>query len=323
MLVRRQNIKLTLACVSSAAYVLAPDYASASIGACAVLPNTAFAQVSESGAVRVISSNTASIRVEELLDLHLASAADAVAIQTQGQSAAPFILTNAGNGAEAFLLDGGIKGTDAVIEGFALDRNGDGAFDAAADLFIATGAATPSLAPGASVRLLALVRASAPAKAGTLHISSRSVTGTGTPGSALPGQGDGGCDAVIGGTTASGELDVSLTAAAGADLSQIELIKSQVITAPNGSTAPARGAIVTYSIESRFGGASLVRSARLADVIPRGSIYVPGSLRLDGAELTDGADGDAGSFDGAGVQVVLGDVISPATRRVEFKVKVQ
>ncbi|MEI9849934.1 MAG: hypothetical protein WDN24_02545 [Sphingomonas sp.] len=56
---------------------------------------------------------------------------------------------------------------------------------------------------------------------------------------------------------------------------------------------------------------------------PPGTDYVPGSIRLDGTALTDAADADAGSFDGAGVRVALGDVAAPATRRIEFQVKIQ
>jgi uncharacterized repeat protein (TIGR01451 family) len=84
-----------------------------------------------------------------------------------------------------------------------------------------------------------------------------------------------------------------------------------------------RGATVTYSIASTFGGTGLFRTARLADPVPAGTTYLPGSLKLDGTPLSDASDGDAGSFDGAAVRVALGDVAAPATHTIQFQVTIQ
>jgi uncharacterized repeat protein (TIGR01451 family) len=288
-----------------------------------MLPNIASLQFARDNTTSVLSSNIAAVRVDELLDLTLAPRTPSITLAQGVQGAVPVALANTGNGEESFVLDGRIEAIDARLEGFALDRNGDGLFDAAVDLAIASGGATPPLAPGDTVQLLVLVRGAAAAANGLLHIDARAATGAGAPGSTLAGRGDGGCDAVIGGTTASGSASVSLTVANGSDTSRIQLVKSQAIAGPGGNAVPVRGATVTYTIESRFKGSGVVRSARLADPIPSGTAYVPGSMRLDDIALTDTSDADAGNFDGTGVHVVLGDVVAPATRRIVFQVKIQ
>lgn len=312
---------LLWALASAGGCALALPASAAETAACVTLPNIAHAQYSLGGSTVTLSSNPAPVRVAERLDLHLTAGAASITLGAGELRAVPFTLVNAGNGEEAFLIDGRIDGGDTVIEGFAFDRDGNGQFDAATDLAIAARATTPALEAGASIKLLALVRGNGP-NGGTLSLTARAATGTGTPGSAFTGQGDGGCDAVTGATTATGTAIVTLTVAPGTDTSQISIIKSQTITAPNGSADPVPGATVTYSIDSRFGGDGVVRSARLADLIPPGTVYIPGSIRLDGATLTDAADGDAGDFDGTGIRVLLGDVPTPATRRVQFQVKI-
>ncbi len=146
---------------STAGWVFLAAPAVAATPACATLPNTASLQFAQGDTTNVLRSNVAAVRVEELLDLQLSARAPTITLTLGVQGAASFALVNAGNGEESFLLDGRVEGIDAAIEGFALDRNGDGAFDAAVDLAIASGGATPPVAPGAAVQLLALVRGSA------------------------------------------------------------------------------------------------------------------------------------------------------------------
>lgn len=295
--------------------------ACASTPACAVLTNTAAVTYAVNGQTGTVASNPAAIRVGELLDLTLTPGAANLTL-TPGLSPAAFTLINRGNGHEAFTLTGKIEGTDTTIEAFAIDIDGNGQYDAAIDTRIEPGAATPRLAPGTSVRLFALLRVTAPAAGGKLIVATRAVTGSGTPGTGYTGQGDDGCDAMVGATTAFAEASVTLTIAAG-DPESVSVFKSQSVTAPNGSADPVRGAIVTYTLESRFGGSGAFRDARLADLIPVGTAYVPGSLRLDGAALTDADGDDSGSFDGAGIRVALGDIAGPATRTIQFQVKIK
>ena len=58
------------------------------------------------------------------------------------------------------------------------------------------------------------------------------------------------------------------------------------------------------------------------DAIPAGSIYKPGSIRLEGAALTDIADADAGEISPSGVAVRLGTVPAGQARTVTFQVTI-
>jgi uncharacterized repeat protein (TIGR01451 family) len=274
------------------------------------------------GAPQTILSNNASVRVEELLDLRLAAGTRTLAITQGVLGNVPFSLTNAGNGAEAFLLSAQIAGIDATVESFAVDVNGNGLFDANTDIRIEPGAATPLIGAGAGLNLLALVRGTGTGS-GTLTVTASAATGTGAAGTDFAGKGDHGCDAVTGATTASANATVSLTVGMGSDPAQVTVFKSQAVSAPNGRSEPVRGATITYTIESRFGGSGAVRDARIADLIPTGTAFVPGSLRLDGTALTDSPDADPGNFDGEAIHVALGDVAGQQVRTISFQVKIK
>jgi uncharacterized repeat protein (TIGR01451 family) len=286
-----------------------------------ILPNSADIAYTVNGQQGGGTSNTVNVRVNEVLDIDLGALTSQLTIDRGVLTPIPFTLTNAGNGQEAFTLSGELQGVDGVIEAFAIDRDGNGRFDPSIDLRIEQGGATPLLAPGTVVRFLALVRGSANSN-GQLIVDARSVTGSGTPGTDFDGKGDDGCDAIVGATTAAARATVTLTIASG-DPSQISVVKSQSVASPGGGTTPVRGAIVTYTIESRFGGGGTVQDARLADPIPAGTDYVPGSLLLDGTALTDADGDDAGSFDGGGIRIALGDIAGPVTRIVKFQVTIK
>jgi uncharacterized repeat protein (TIGR01451 family) len=315
-----KTLVIATMCIGSA---LAAVPAHAATLACTTLRNVAQAGYGQDGANGTLASNPADVRVNELLDLRLSANAGSRELVQDATSAVPFTLVNAGNGQEAFLLDGQVAGVTAAIEGFAADSDGNGVLDAT-DTRIAQGGATPSIQPGASMALFALVRGGTAQGSGTLTVQARAATGSGAPGTDFAGKGDGGtCDAITGETTASAAATVTLTAAPGSDTSDIQIIKTQSIMAPNGSPLTVKGSTITYTIESRFGGSGAVQDARIADPIPQGTAYAPGSMRLDGAALTDSADADAGSFDGTSIHVALGTVARPAVRTIVFQVIVQ
>ncbi len=119
------------------------------------------------------------------------------------------------------------------------------------------------------------------------------------------------------------------------------LFKRQSVRAADGSQNAVRDSVITYTLEARFAGA--VTGARIADPIPLGTVFVPGSLTLDGAPLSDAADGDAGRFDatngaqtgaqtgtaqtgvaqGPGIVVALGQVAAASVHTVQFKARIQ
>jgi uncharacterized repeat protein (TIGR01451 family) len=320
MSILRGRLALVL---GGAGCVIAAGTARAETPACTTLPNTATASFALNGEPRTMASNMATVRVGELLDLNLSPSASTVELAPGAARDLSFALTNRGNGSEAFQLEGTIDAQGASLERYAIDRNQDGRFDSSDDLVVAPGGVTPVLAPGASVAILILVRAGTEPTNATLTLHARAATGSGTPGSNFAGRGDGGCDAVVGGTSAAGAATVRLTVDAGSDTSGISVFKSQSVTALNGSASAVRGSTVTYTIEPRFTGAGTVRNARIADLVPEGTAYLPGSILLDGAALSDAEDGDAGSFDGAAIHIALGDVTGPATRNIQFKVVIK
>jgi uncharacterized repeat protein (TIGR01451 family) len=171
--------------------------------------------------------------------------------------------------------------------------------------------------------LLVLLQGDA-ARAGTaLTITARAVTGSGRPGTTFAGTGDGSCDAIVGRTTAGATLSLPLASAQASAFPDATVTKSQSVRAPDGGDQPVRGAVVTYTLEAQFAGSGVARGARFADPLPAGTLYVPGSLRLDGEPLTDPADGDAGAFDGTAVQIALGDIVTPAARSFSFQVTIK
>jgi uncharacterized repeat protein (TIGR01451 family) len=84
------------------------------------------------------------------------------------------------------------------------------------------------------------------------------------------------------------------------------------------------GDILTYTVSYAATGGSGATNFRLTDPIPLGSIYIPGTLRLNGAPLTDGSGDDAGTFDGITnrVVVVLATIAGGDTGSLTFQARV-
>ncbi len=293
--------------------------------------------------VTAVQSNLVSLQVQEILDVRVDILTPDVDVQadTHNQRLG-FRITNLGNGRQAFDLSFSVVGGgfDPQACTIWVDWDGDGQFDATRDR---QSTITPVLAPGASV--VAWVSCSIPANApvgswgrillrafpailrngataGTMatagnggvfvvlgrSLRPRVLTGGGTGGG---GTGDGGTD---GGTSQPGTFHVGTVSA--------QLIKTQTVVDAAGGARAMPGAIVTYSLEARFGAGVALRQAAVSDPIPAGATYVAGSLTLDGSPLSDAGDGDAGRFAGGAIEVGLGDVTVPGVRTVTFKVRI-
>lgn len=282
--------------------------------------NVATVQVGSGPNLISINSNMAQLTIAERLDVALQASSTTLRVPF-GTTAIPFTLTNGGNGTEAFVLAAQVAGADATIEGFAVDRNGDGVFDAAVDLAVPQNGSIPALAPGQTAKLLVLVHGNTIGTSGTLTVHGTALTGSGTPGTLFAGRGDGGGDAIVGPTGATAALAFTLAVVDGTNTDPITLVKSQQVASPNGTSVAVPGATITYSLVANFGIAA--PTARIADPIPAGTTYLAGSLTLDGATLSDAADGDAGRFDGSGIAVELGSVAAASIHTVQFKVTIQ
>jgi hypothetical protein len=291
-----------------------PCAAAAQTRAGTVIQNVASAsyQIGEAGPVER-PSNIDRVVVGEQLDVTLVATGPAV--DSGGRLTWPVTLRNTGNGSEAFALLATAPTGSAVQ--LAIDVDGDGKFDAARDRLLDAG--SPSVAPGESLSLLMLVTSPSGGDAGAaLALAARAITGSGTPGTVFAGLGDGGGDAVVGPTGAAARVSTAVDASAA---SAPQLIKSQVALAPDGTERAVSGTIVTYSLEARF--AQATPAARIEDTVPDGTTLIPGSIQLDGAALSDAADGDPGAADARGIAVALGDIPGPAVRRVQFKVRIR
>lgn len=115
----------------------------------------------------------------------------------------------------------------------------------------------------------------------------------------------------------------------------LNLLKSVVVTwdptnlAVDPKATP--GAKLTYTIRATVTGVGIAAGVKITDPIPDKSTYIPGTLKLNGAALTDletdlpGGSVDAGFVDGAplGVTVNLGDMTSASlTQEISFEVTI-
>lgn len=272
-----------------------------------------------------VTSNTASVRVDELIDLTVVGADSPVVMA--GASAVPLVfrVTNTGNGPEAFrwnvLPAAAGNSFDLAVDQVALDSNGNGIFDAGLDQVLPEGSETPPIPADTSRTLFVLVRLPAGASDGqtsNLRLTISAGTGSGAPGTVYPGQGLDGTDAVVG---ASGGERVA-TAAVTASLASVMLSKTALVRDQFGSDQPVPGATITYRLKATVAGTGQVENLVLSDTIPAGTTYVPGTLRLDDAPLSDADDGDAGRAGPDGIAATIPHAGGGTTRAVSFDVKI-
>ncbi|MDY7224169.1 isopeptide-forming domain-containing fimbrial protein [Halalkalibacterium halodurans] len=89
------------------------------------------------------------------------------------------------------------------------------------------------------------------------------------------------------------------------------------------------GDVLTYEVTIKNEGGDVAADTIIEDVIPEGTEYVPGSMKIvngpNTGDLTDEDDGDAGHFDGEKVSIQLGNLPNtndlPDGVTVQFKVR--
>jgi len=100
--------------------------------------------------------------------------------------------------------------------------------------------------------------------------------------------------------------------------------KSAVVQSDDG--ALHTGTVITYSIDLSIGGNAegrTIESIVLEDMIPSGTSYRSGTLRLDGVSLTDAVDTDKGAFISNAVRVEIGTLSGTVHQVLTFDVQVQ
>lgn len=281
----------------------------------------------DAGEKRSIQSNSASITVDERIDVAVAWVdGGSVPVAPGDQKRAlSFRVVNAGNAPEAFALaaQGTIGGDqwDPAITSLALDSNGNGLFDPGVDQTYRPGVDDPLLQADASITVFVLSSVPAglaDAAIGLASLRATATTGSGSPGTVFAGQGVRGTDAVVGGTTATAVSQGSLIAS----LAVPQLAKAQQILDLNGGNSALPGATITYTLTASYAGSVPTSGGLVEDPIPAGTSYVPGSLKLNGASLTDAADGDAGEVGTTGVRVAIGTLSMRSSAVVSFQVRV-
>jgi uncharacterized repeat protein (TIGR01451 family) len=294
------------------------------------ITSTATVSYSIGGTPSTVTSNTSTVVVGELINVTMALQSPTVSVAAGASNEALlFLVTNTGNSTEEFTLAG-----ESVLVGDDFDPtpaapfiyfDGDSSGDLSpADTPYVAGSNDPSLAADGSVAVLLvndIPAALADGLFGRSELRAAANTGTGAPGTVLPGLGAGGVDAVIG--TSGGEAAVFGQYLIGDIL--LSAVKSQAVLDPFGGSQPIPGAAITYQVVVTAAGTGVALGTAFTDPIPANTTYVAGSLRLNGAPLTDIADADAGSFASgpARVAVTLGDLTSAAgPQTIDFRVTI-
>lgn len=296
----------------------------AGVTAGTLIENTASASYNTGTATKTIDSNKVTIKVDEVLDVAVASL-DSGAIPIAGSSSLSFSVTNTGNGPETFALtaDPAIAGNafDTTVNSLAIDTNGNGVYDAGVDALLANGGTSPSIAPDGTLKVFVLVTAPAGTTDGQtsqVKLTAAASTGTGSPGTTFAGAGTNGSDAVVGSSGASASALGSLAAS----VANVALVKSATVLDPFGGSQPVPGATITYQIVATVSGSGSIDALTITDAIPASTTYQAGTLTLESTALTDASDADAGTASAAGISVNAGNVAAGSTRTVKFKVKV-
>ena len=281
-----------------------------------IIENTATVEFDLAGTPVTLQSNTTTITVVERIDV-------VVALQSPQQLVAPndtnrallFTVTNTGNGTETFSLaiDSVLAGDDFDPTPSAtpiyFDSDGSGDFNVGDQPYV-PGTNDPVLVADASVDVLILndiPAAAANGNVGFSQLTATSLTGTGPAGTEFAGQGDGGVDAIAGTTTGegqdTGEYLVSDVA--------ISVVKAQAVSDPFGGSEALPGATITYTITVEVSNSGTATASVINDLIPGFTTFVPGSITLNAAAISDATDGDAGEYDTSGAPMVvvrLGDL---------------
>jgi uncharacterized repeat protein (TIGR01451 family) len=319
-------------CAIALFLVVAPDEAHAvGVAAGTDIVNTAQVSYAVGATNATATSNTVTVKVAEILDVAVTrqSPNNLAATGGETQREIVFIVTNSGNGAEAFhfAMTSVIGGDDfdptPATPSIYFDTDASGDLSAG-DTAYSPGVNDPLLNADASITVLVVNDIPAAVIDGNVGISRLSAdarTGTGAPGTVYAGQGAGGTDAVVG------------TSGADADASGQYLItgitvnasKTQTVVDQFGGTRPVPGARIDYSIVVTATGTGSAAGAVFIDNVPDNTTYVPGSLRLNSVALSDGADVDAGVYETTPderVRVQLGNVTSVGSQTIQFSVTI-
>ncbi len=293
------------------------------------IQNTALVNYDVAGTPLTLQSNTTTMTVAERINVAvtLQSAQVLVSPGDTGQ-ALLFTVTNTGNGSETFALsmDSVIASDDfdpvPAVPAIYFDTDGSGDFNAG-DVAYTPGLNDPDLAADESVSIFVvndIPPGVANGETGLSELTATSATGSGTPGTVYANQGDGGVNAVLGSTGGT----VSVTGEYLVSDVLVNVNKTQVVNDPFGGNEPIPGATLTYTITVSVASAGTATASTVEDAIPALTTFVPNSILLNGAPISDATDSDDGEYDTTAAPTVvvrLGDLTQAMGQQsIEFQV---
>jgi uncharacterized repeat protein (TIGR01451 family) len=302
-------------CVMAMALVSSTSAYAAGTAANTPISNSAQVTYSVGASSITVNSNTTTLNVAELLDVNVTVQTPAVSVAPGAtQRAIVMRVTNTGNGSEVFRLIGNsviaADDFDPIAASpfiyFDTDSSGD---LSAADVAYVPGSNDPTLLADQFVTVLIvnnIPTGLANAAVGRTQITAQALTGTGPAGTLFAGQGTGGVDAVVG-TSGATQIGTGSYIVAGL---QLNAVKTQAVVDQFGGTRPVPGARINYQVVVTPTGTGTALGTVFTDAIPANTTYIPGSLSLNSAAITDVVDADAGQFiaSPAQVRVTLGDL---------------
>jgi uncharacterized repeat protein (TIGR01451 family) len=297
------------------------------------ISNTVTVNYDIGGIAQPPATSSVSFSVDELIHPLLTwQDAAPVSVNTPGvNDALTFVLTNGGNGNEAFSLSRTngpvpIPPTNYIpLNGTAgsifLENNLQAGFQATgpnADTAYVSGTNDPNLAPDASQ--IIYVNSDTPAVASNIQGEVRLDIASLTPGAAgaPPGTSivQGPIFAVVGTNGAQASSTGSyLTGGLGVSVAKSVLN----VLDPNGGSVVMPGSILTYQLLVTLSGSGTASNLDITDPIPAETTYLPNSIIVDSAAKTDAADADNAQFIPSTVSVSLGNVAAPASHVITFR----
>lgn len=296
------------------------------------ITNTAEVTYAIGATTATATSNTVVVTVAEILDVVVTrqSPANTSVSANATQQEILFAVTNSGNGPETFrLVMNSVIGSDdfdPTPTGPSIYFDTDGSGDLSpGDTAYTPGTNDPVLNPDASVAVLVVNNIPGTVVDGNIGITQLTAdarTGSGPPGTIYAAQGAAGTDAVVGMSGAAGQVTGQYIVGG----ITVNAVKSQAVIDQFGGTRPLPGARINYTVAVQATGSGSAANTIFSDNIPANTTYVPGTLRLNSALLTDTAADDAGEFintPGARVRVTLGTLTQASgTQSIQFAVTI-
>ncbi|MGE0115688.1 MAG: hypothetical protein AB7T07_12505 [Steroidobacteraceae bacterium] len=325
---RRAYLLLSAMCVLA----LLPSLGQAAgTAAGTAIQNTAQVSYDIAGTPVTTASNATTLTVAEIINTNITTLTSSVSVAPGAvNQVLQFRLTNTGNGPEKFHLtpNSTIVGDnfDPVLATNSIYFDTDGVAGLSpGDTLYVPGSNDPNLLADASIVVLLvnnIPTGLANGAIGRSELTAAAFTGTGAAGTVFAGQGTGGVDAMLG--TTGGRANNNGAYVVGSIT--LSAVKSQVVTDQFGGSQPVPGATITYQIAITPSGSGTASNAIFSDAIPANTTYKAGSLKLNGAALSDAGDTDAGQYvsaPSAQVSVTLGALTAASgVQTVNFAVTI-